>query len=101
MWAGKSAFYDVNVSQCPNTHYGHISQSIDLFHLIRVQHDAIAPLMGVSGMKMGKNEVKNPSLPRKPQDFDQKWCPLLQQNGGTQALFLTSTPRSINVTNVP
>ena len=33
--------------------------------------------------------------------FDRKWSPLLQQNGGAQALLSTSTPRSINVTNVP
>ena len=49
---GKSAFYDVNVSQCPNNHQCHKSQSVDLFHLIHVQHDATGSLMGVSGMKM-------------------------------------------------
>ena len=48
----------------------------------------------------GKHEVKNPSLPRALQDFDQKWSPLLQQNGGTQALLSATTPRSINITNV-
>ena len=49
---GKSAFYDVNVSQCPNTHQCHKSKSVDLFHIIRVQRDATGSLMGVSGMKM-------------------------------------------------
>ena len=49
---GKSAFYDVNVSQCPNTDQCHKSESVDLFHLIRVQHDATGSLMGVSGMKL-------------------------------------------------
>ena len=53
---GKSAFYDVNVSQCPNTHQCHKSKSVDLFHLIRVQHDATESLMGVSGMKMRNTE---------------------------------------------
>ena len=53
------------------------------------------------GHENGKHEVKNQSLPQKPRDFDQKWFPLLQQNGGTQALFSTSTPSAINVTNVP
>ena len=48
----KSAFYDVNVSQCPNNHQCHKSKSVDLFHLIHVQHDATGTLMGVSGMKM-------------------------------------------------
>ena len=49
---GKSAFYDVNVSQCPYNHQCHKSKSVDLFHLIHVQHDATGSLMGVSGMKM-------------------------------------------------
>ena len=53
---GKSAFYDVNVSQCPNTHQCHKSESVDLFHLIRVQHDATGSLMGVSGMKLRNTE---------------------------------------------
>ena len=53
---GKSAFYDVNVSQCPNTHQCHKSKSVDLFHLIRVQRDATGSLMGVSGMKMRNTE---------------------------------------------
>ena len=50
---GKSAFYDVNVSQCPNAHQCHRSKSVDLFYLIGVEQDATGPLMGVSGMKMG------------------------------------------------
>ena len=53
---GKSAFYDVNVSQCPNTHQCHKSEAVDLFHLIRVQHDATGSLMGVSGMKLRNTE---------------------------------------------
>ena len=53
---GKSAFYDVNVSQCPNTHQCHKSKSLDIFHLIRVQRDATGSLMGVSGMKMRNTE---------------------------------------------
>ena len=53
---GKSAFFDVNVSQCPNTHQCHKSESVDLFHLIRVQHDATGSLMGVSGMKLRNTE---------------------------------------------
>ena len=56
---GKSAFYDVNVSQCPNTHQCHKSKPIDLFHLIGVKHDATGPLLGVSGMKMGNTKWKN------------------------------------------
>ena len=44
---GKSAFYDVNVSQCPNTHQWHKRKSVDLFHLIRVQHDTTGPPMEV------------------------------------------------------
>ena len=50
---GKSAFYDVNVSQCPNTHQCHKSKSVDLFNLICIRHDATGSLMGVSSMKMG------------------------------------------------
>ena len=53
---GKSAIYDINVSQCPNTHQCHKSKSVDLFHLIRVQRDATGSLMGVSGMKMRNTE---------------------------------------------
>ena len=53
---GKSAFYDVNVSQCPNSHQCHKSRSIDLFHLILVQHDATRPLRRVLGMKMGNTK---------------------------------------------
>ena len=53
---GKSAFYDVNVSQCPNTHQCHKRKSVDLLHLIRVQHDATGPPMGVSGMKKGNTK---------------------------------------------
>ena len=53
---GKSAFYDVNVSQCPNTHQCHKSKSIGLFHLILVQHDAKRHFRGVSGMKMGNTK---------------------------------------------
>ena len=53
---GKSAFYDVNVSQCPNTHQCHKNESVDLFHLIRVQRDATGSLMGVSGIKMRNTE---------------------------------------------
>ena len=53
---GKSAFYDVNVSQCPNTHQCQKSKSVDIFHLIRVQRDATGSLMGVSGMKMRNTE---------------------------------------------
>ena len=53
---GKSAFYDVNVSQCPNTHQCHRMKSVDLFHLVRVQHDGTGPLMGVSAMKMGNTK---------------------------------------------
>ena len=53
---GKSPFYDVNVSQCPNTHQCHKSKSVGLFHLINVQHDATVTLMVVSGMKMGNTK---------------------------------------------
>ena len=53
---GKSAFYDVNVSQCPNSHQCHKSRSIDLFHLILVRHDATRPLRRVLGMKMGNTK---------------------------------------------
>ena len=37
---GKSAFYFVNVSQCPNTDWGNRSESVDLSQLIRVQRHA-------------------------------------------------------------
>ena len=43
---GKRAFYDVNVSQCPNTHQCHKSKPIDLFHLIGVKHDKTGSLLG-------------------------------------------------------
>ena len=52
----KVHFNDVNVSQCPNTHQCHKSEAVDLFHLIRVQHDATGSLMGVSGMKLRNTE---------------------------------------------
>ena len=50
---GKSAFYEVNVSQCPYTHQCHKSKSVDHFYLICIRHDATGLLMGVSSMKMG------------------------------------------------
>ena len=53
---GKSAFYDVNVSRCPNTHRCHKSKSVDLFLSILVQQDATRPLRRVSGMKMGNTK---------------------------------------------
>ena len=53
---GKSAFYDVNVSQCPNTHQCHKRKSVDLFHLIIFQHDATRPFRRVLGMKMGNTK---------------------------------------------
>ena len=49
----KSAFYDVNVSQCPNTYQCHESKSVNLLNLIRMQHDATGTLMWVWRMKMG------------------------------------------------
>ena len=52
----KSAFYDDNVSQCPNTHQCHKSKSVDIFHLIRVQHDATGPLFEVSAVKIGNTK---------------------------------------------
>ena len=52
----KSAFYDVNVSQCPNTRQCHKSKSVDLSHLVLVQHDATRTFRGVSGMKMGNTK---------------------------------------------
>ena len=55
---GKSAFYDVNVSQCPNTHQCHKSKLVDLFQLILVKHDATRILRRVSGMKMGNTKWK-------------------------------------------
>ena len=49
---GKSAFYDVNVSHCPNTHQCHKSKSVEIFHLIGVKNDATGSLLGVLGKKM-------------------------------------------------
>ena len=53
---GEKSNFDVNVSQSRNTHQGHLSKSLDLFHLIPVQHDATGSLMGVPGTKMGNTK---------------------------------------------